>query len=241
VSFAGVGRGLEAELLDPSFGVVALDEGGDRSPDLVEILDDASADDLLLEGAIEAFGDAVGLGLRAGVDAHAGLRFALQVGESSRSLVVPIDLGSLQFRPTVAWEPRLRPGAEVRLSIPDLKLEGASVSFVPEGGSLTNSRGLNHALNEGELRIFVPAAMGDGQGRLVLEAGYTTVPGGELVHIAFMQRLPLVVTRLRGLLQGTVEEPTKALSCSAALHRDLCCRARWPRDSRPRNGAGECP
>jgi hypothetical protein len=131
---------------------------------------------------------------RADVDAQGGLRFALQDGKSTRSLVVPIVLGSLQFQPTADWEPRLRPGAEVRLSIPDLKLEGVAVYFVPEGGSLTNARGLNHALNEGELRIFVPAAMEDGQGWLVLQAGYTTVSGGELVRIALMQSLPLVVT-----------------------------------------------
>jgi len=45
---------------------VAVIEGhkrSDRPSDFVEIAEDSTIDGLLLEGAVEAFGDAVGLGL----------------------------------------------------------------------------------------------------------------------------------------------------------------------------------
>ena len=48
--FASPGWAHEAQLLDQPLGVVALDEGGDRPPDLVEVLEDASVDRLLLPG-----------------------------------------------------------------------------------------------------------------------------------------------------------------------------------------------
>ena len=43
--------------------VVAFFELGDDTTNLLEVLQDAAMDDLLLDRAVEEFGDAVGLGL----------------------------------------------------------------------------------------------------------------------------------------------------------------------------------
>ncbi len=43
--------------------IVALIERGDDATDLLEVFEDAAMDDLLLEHAVETFGDTVGLGL----------------------------------------------------------------------------------------------------------------------------------------------------------------------------------
>src|SRR5215213_9015701 len=52
-----------AVLLDQPFGVVACDEGADGVADLVDGLEDASVDGLLLQRAEEALDDAIRLGL----------------------------------------------------------------------------------------------------------------------------------------------------------------------------------
>jgi len=70
---AGLVRSHVAHLLDEPLAVVAIDELLHSQSELGKILIGATVDDLLLEGAVEALGYAVGLGLLdegvAGVDA----------------------------------------------------------------------------------------------------------------------------------------------------------------------------
>ena len=84
---------LEAQLLDEPFGIVAKDEGRNRRTDLVETAKDAAMDDLLLEGAVEALGDAVGLRLgderEAGRDAPKAQLIEEMVREVLRPMVHP--------------------------------------------------------------------------------------------------------------------------------------------------------
>ena len=79
--------------------VVASDEVGDGVADLGGIAEDAAVDGLLLEGAVEAFGDAVGLRLldegEAGRDAPVPDLVQEVIGEVLRSVI----LG----RPRFSW------------------------------------------------------------------------------------------------------------------------------------------
>ena len=70
-SKTGLDGGLVAEFFEQPVVIVGVDEGGDGGAECGEILVGAAVDDLLLEGAVEAFDDAV------------GLRFAEQ-GEAAR-------------------------------------------------------------------------------------------------------------------------------------------------------------
>lgn len=63
VSAAGFQRALIKELLGAPVAIVEDDEGGDGGGQLGAITIGAAVDDLLLEGAVKAFDDAVGLGL----------------------------------------------------------------------------------------------------------------------------------------------------------------------------------
>jgi hypothetical protein len=63
VSAAGVEWTLVAEFLEAPIAVVEDDEGGDRGGQFGAIAVSAAVDDLLFEGAVEAFDDTVGLRL----------------------------------------------------------------------------------------------------------------------------------------------------------------------------------
>ena len=60
---AGFERARVAEFLESPFAVVGGDEGGDGGGEFGAMAVGVAVDDLLLEGAVEAFDDAVGLGL----------------------------------------------------------------------------------------------------------------------------------------------------------------------------------
>ena len=60
---AGFEWALVTEFLEAPVAVVEDNEGGDGGGQFGAIAVSATVDDLLLEGAIEAFDDAVGLGL----------------------------------------------------------------------------------------------------------------------------------------------------------------------------------
>ena len=64
VSAAGFEGTLVKELFEAPVTVVEDDEGSDGGGQFGAIAVGAAVDDLLLEGAIEAFDDAVGLGAR---------------------------------------------------------------------------------------------------------------------------------------------------------------------------------
>ena len=61
-SNTGFDWGLVAEFFEAPVVVVDGDEGGDGGAELGEVFVGAAVDDLLLEGAVEAFDDAVGFG-----------------------------------------------------------------------------------------------------------------------------------------------------------------------------------
>jgi hypothetical protein len=60
---AGFERAAVAEFFQAPFAVVEVDEGGECGGEFRAVFVGVSVDDLLLEGAVEAFDDAVGLGL----------------------------------------------------------------------------------------------------------------------------------------------------------------------------------
>ena len=62
ISAAGFERALVAEFLKTPFAVVGGDEGRDGCGEFGAVAVGAAVDDLLLEGAVEAFDDAVGFG-----------------------------------------------------------------------------------------------------------------------------------------------------------------------------------
>lgn len=62
ISAAGFERALVAEFLKTPFAVVGGDEGRDGCGEFGAVAVGAAVDDLFLEGAVEAFDDAVGFG-----------------------------------------------------------------------------------------------------------------------------------------------------------------------------------
>ena len=59
---AGFERAFETEFLEAPFTVIGVDEGRDGGGQLGAVAVGAAMDDLLLEGAVEAFAAAVGFG-----------------------------------------------------------------------------------------------------------------------------------------------------------------------------------
>src|SRR3990172_8989270 len=64
MSLTGLVGSWEAQFLETPMRIVSLDEFTDRATHLLDVAEHASVDRLLLEGAVESFGDAVGLRLR---------------------------------------------------------------------------------------------------------------------------------------------------------------------------------
>src|SRR5205085_10562754 len=84
--------GLVAEFFEAPVVVVEMDEGGDGGAELGEVLIGSAVDDLLLEGAVEALDDAVGLrfaqqGETGGKAMEAGVGLE-EVGEILGAMVV---------------------------------------------------------------------------------------------------------------------------------------------------------
>ena len=65
---------MEAEFFEAPVVIASVNEGGDGGAELGEVLGGAAGDDLLLEGAVEAFDDAVGLGFAGEGEAGGGSR-----------------------------------------------------------------------------------------------------------------------------------------------------------------------
>ncbi len=104
-----------AVFLDQPLGIVAFDEHPHGIPQLVDVAVDAAMDDLLLEGAVEPLGDAVGLGLFdesvRGMDRDAALGISanLAVMHSRRAEIKKLEREALKrLAPDAAFQALLR-------------------------------------------------------------------------------------------------------------------------------------
>lgn len=82
--------------------IVAFFELGDDATDPLEVLQDATMDDLLLERAVEAFGDAVGLGLGNQGEAGGHAPEPDLVEEVARGVLGPWSIRRVRPRPASA-------------------------------------------------------------------------------------------------------------------------------------------